>query len=358
MRHVVSLDDTSGNDNLPIRGDAGIVPLNDLRQQMHGAIAELERLLNHRRIDVPIGDPLEGVVLLIKAHHLDLPQLAGVLECLENGRPVVAPEPYETLDLRVLDEGVIYVGLGAHAIDIVRANIDDLNRRAPDGLREPLDPLLGILCVLLAHEEHDLAAIQEQFLEQTARFPSGIHVVRAYVAAPLARGDVTVGDHYRNLTGQPVDQGTLVGGVQRRNGQAVDAPGLQVFENATLFQEIQERVGELTTVNRISQLVSRTQTLDELFEVMTLVQTRKTKSVPIVLYGSHYWKRVLNLEVLAEEGMISPEDLQLISYVDTPEDAWRCIREFYQLNCDDEGVRSVLHDAGCGALDEDGKQPG
>ena len=77
-----------------------------------------------------------------------------------------------------------------------------------------------------------------------------------------------------------------------------------------------------------------------------------------MLYGSHYWKRVLNLEVLAEEGMISPEDLQLISYVDTPEDAWRCIREFYQLNCDDEGVRSVLHDAGCGALDEDGKQPG
>ena len=56
--------------------------------------------------------------------------------------------------------------------------------------------------------------------------------------------------------------------------------------------------------------------------------------------------------------MISPEDLQLISYVDTPEDAWRCIREFYQLNCDDEGVRSVLHDAGCGALDDDEKQPG
>ena len=52
------------------------------------------------------------------------------------------------------------------------------------------------------------------------------------------------------------------------------------------------------------------------------------------------------------------DDAQLISYVDTPEDAWRCIREFYQLNCDDEGVRSVLHDAGCGALDEDGKQPG
>ena len=93
-------------------------------------------------------------------------------------------------------------------------------------------------------------------------------------------------------------------------------------------------------------------TLDELFEVMTLVQTRKTKSVPIVLYGSHYWKRVLNLEVLAEEGMISPEDLNLITHVDTPEDAWRCIREFYQLNCDDASTRSAMHDAGCGALDD------
>ena len=72
-------------------------------------------------------------------------------------------------------------------------------------------------------------------------------------------------------------------------------------------------------------------TLDELFEVLTLVQTQKAKPVPIVLFGSDYWKRFINFEVLVEEGTISPEDLSLFHYVDNAADAWRVVREFYQL---------------------------
>ncbi|MDR7377900.1 uncharacterized protein (TIGR00730 family) [Rhodoferax ferrireducens] len=72
-------------------------------------------------------------------------------------------------------------------------------------------------------------------------------------------------------------------------------------------------------------------TLDELFEVVTLVQTGKTKAVPIILYGSNYWKNLLNLDMLIEEGAISPEDLKLFTYVDTPEEAWNAIKSFYQL---------------------------
>lgn len=72
-------------------------------------------------------------------------------------------------------------------------------------------------------------------------------------------------------------------------------------------------------------------TLDELFEVITLVQTRKAKPVPIVLFGSDYWKRLVNFDVLVEEGTISPEDLKLFRYVDTPEDAWNVISRFYGL---------------------------
>ncbi len=72
-------------------------------------------------------------------------------------------------------------------------------------------------------------------------------------------------------------------------------------------------------------------TLDELFEVLTLVQTGKAKPVPILLYGSDYWKRLMNLELLLEEGAISPEDLDLFQYVDTPQQAWDLIRDFYQL---------------------------
>ena len=72
-------------------------------------------------------------------------------------------------------------------------------------------------------------------------------------------------------------------------------------------------------------------TLDELFEVITLVQTRKAKPVPIILCQSDYWKRLFNLEVLVEEGAISPEDLALFSHVDTPQAAWQEIRKFYGL---------------------------
>jgi uncharacterized protein (TIGR00730 family) len=72
-------------------------------------------------------------------------------------------------------------------------------------------------------------------------------------------------------------------------------------------------------------------TLDELFEVITLVQTRKAAPVPIILFGSDYWKRLLNLDVLLEEGTISPSDLELFQYVDDPQVAWDLIRHFYKL---------------------------
>ena len=72
-------------------------------------------------------------------------------------------------------------------------------------------------------------------------------------------------------------------------------------------------------------------TLDELFEVITLVQTGKAKPVPIVLFGSEYWKRLFNFDVLLEEGAISPEDLKLFQYVDEPQAAWDAIKDFYQL---------------------------
>lgn len=72
-------------------------------------------------------------------------------------------------------------------------------------------------------------------------------------------------------------------------------------------------------------------TLDELFEVLTLVQTRKAKPVPIVLFDRDYWQRLLNLDVLVEAGAIAPEDLALYTLVDTPDEAWACIRDFYRL---------------------------
>ena len=67
-------------------------------------------------------------------------------------------------------------------------------------------------------------------------------------------------------------------------------------------------------------------TFDEFFELLTLVQTGKMKRIPILLFGKDFWTRVVNFEALAEEGVISPRDLDLISWVETAEEAYARLR--------------------------------
>ena len=71
-------------------------------------------------------------------------------------------------------------------------------------------------------------------------------------------------------------------------------------------------------------------TLDELFEVLTLTQTRKIRRRPIVLVGRDFWQRLLNFDVLVEHGVISPEDKNLFHYAETAEEAWDLIKAAYQ----------------------------
>ncbi len=69
-------------------------------------------------------------------------------------------------------------------------------------------------------------------------------------------------------------------------------------------------------------------TLDEMFEILTLVQTQKlTKKITVVIYGPEYWKKVFNLEVLVDTGAISPKDLDLFQYADSPEQAFESLRK-------------------------------
>ncbi|MCX7863601.1 MAG: LOG family protein [Novosphingobium sp.] len=74
-------------------------------------------------------------------------------------------------------------------------------------------------------------------------------------------------------------------------------------------------------------------TLDELLETLTLIQTGKMKPIPVLLYGRDYWSRIINFEAMADEGMISPADLDLFRWVETAEEGWRMISDFYGLNC-------------------------
>jgi uncharacterized protein (TIGR00730 family) len=68
-------------------------------------------------------------------------------------------------------------------------------------------------------------------------------------------------------------------------------------------------------------------TLDEMFEILTLTQTHKlAKKITVVIYGSDYWKKVMNLETLVDTGAISPGDLELMQFADTPEEAFELLR--------------------------------
>lgn len=70
-------------------------------------------------------------------------------------------------------------------------------------------------------------------------------------------------------------------------------------------------------------------TMDELFETLTLIQTKRMDCVPVLLFGKQFWERVINLDALAEEGTISPEDVDFFKMVDTAEEGWKIVCDFY-----------------------------
>ncbi|MEK0085514.1 TIGR00730 family Rossman fold protein [Benzoatithermus flavus] len=70
-------------------------------------------------------------------------------------------------------------------------------------------------------------------------------------------------------------------------------------------------------------------TLDELFEILCLIQTGKSRPMPVLLFDEAYWRRVIDFEFLAEEGMIDPHDLNIFRFVETAEQAWEVIRRHY-----------------------------
>jgi uncharacterized protein (TIGR00730 family) len=71
-------------------------------------------------------------------------------------------------------------------------------------------------------------------------------------------------------------------------------------------------------------------TLDELTDALTLRQTQRMQAIPIIMYGREYWRRVIDFQFLADEGVIADEHLKLIDYADTPEETWKIIATYHQ----------------------------
>jgi hypothetical protein len=73
-------------------------------------------------------------------------------------------------------------------------------------------------------------------------------------------------------------------------------------------------------------------TMDELFETLTLIQTKKIKPLPVILFGKEFWNTAVNFDFLVTEGVIAPEDKNLFYSVEKADEAWKIIREFYYNN--------------------------
>lgn len=73
-------------------------------------------------------------------------------------------------------------------------------------------------------------------------------------------------------------------------------------------------------------------TMDELFETLTLIQTKKIKPLPVILFGKEFWSTAVNFDFLVTEGVIAPEDKNLFYSVEKADEAWKIIREFYYNN--------------------------
>jgi len=71
-------------------------------------------------------------------------------------------------------------------------------------------------------------------------------------------------------------------------------------------------------------------TFDELFETLTLIQTHKTDSIPVVLVGKSYWEKAINFAFLQEEGVIAPEDLDIFRFADNANEAWEYILQWHK----------------------------
>jgi uncharacterized protein (TIGR00730 family) len=158
-----------------------------------------------------------------------------------------------------------------------------------------------------------------------------------------ARGDEAVGGRIMVMTGggpgimEAANRGASDAGA-KSIGLNIDLPHEQ-YPNAYISPELCFRfhyfaMRKLHFLLRARALVAFPGgygTMDELFEVLTLAQTRKIAPVPVILVGEAYWRRVFDPEFLVAEGTIEPEDRELFWYAESAEDIWRDILRWYEL---------------------------
>ncbi len=71
-------------------------------------------------------------------------------------------------------------------------------------------------------------------------------------------------------------------------------------------------------------------TMDELFETLTLIQTKRMQHIPLILFGEKFWRKIIDFQALADFGTIAPDDLKLLNFVETADQAWDVVESHYR----------------------------
>jgi uncharacterized protein (TIGR00730 family) len=83
-------------------------------------------------------------------------------------------------------------------------------------------------------------------------------------------------------------------------------------------------------------------TMDELFETLTLIQTRVIEPMPVILFGRAFWEDLINWDAFVEQGLISEEDLDIFTYCETASEAWDLIQAFWSVPERSEGAGATV----------------
>ena len=161
--------------------------------------------------------------------------------------------------------------------------------------------------------------------------------IGAQIARSLGSGGITATDQgpLRSLLGRRPEQAfaALRAYVALNQGAASETDAaLERLANIQTKIEAAQNAFQIFRAKAVAVFPGGYGTLDEFLELLTLIQTGKMKPIPILLFGKEFWTRVVNFDALAEEGVISPDDLKLFHWVETAQDAWAVIREFYSLD--------------------------
>jgi uncharacterized protein (TIGR00730 family) len=188
------------------------------------------------------------------------------------------------------------------------------------------------------------ARIPPPELKETARTPVLAGLSRYYAEAEAFARLATVASLATGCTENVICTGGGPGVMEAGNRGAAEAGGVSVSLNIVLpHEQVPNLYGTpelsfnfhyfavrkmhfLMRAKAVAVFPGGFGTLDELFEVLTLVQTRRMEPLPILLFGKEFWDRIINWQALAEAGTISPGDVQLFRYVETATEAWSVVQ--------------------------------